>query len=123
MKFDEQVNNYENIISTLKQEQAETRKKIKALHQKAMPSGGLNQDEENGAMSDWATEVKRLGQLERKKKKAEKQLAKADKQMTKYEKCLSKTEQKHQETMKNIKFLSKYYRCDDDSVMSWESRV
>ena len=57
-------------------------------------------------MSDWSKEVKKLGQLERKKKKAEKQLAKADKEMTKLEKSLSKTEQKHQETLKNINFLS-----------------
>ncbi len=118
IKFDEQITDYEDIIFTLEEEQVETRKAIKALHQKAMLSGGSNQDEENGAMSDWATEVKRLGQLERKKKKAEKQLAKADKQMTKLEKTLSKTEQKHQETKKNIKFLS-YYHCDDDSVVSW----
>ena len=122
-KCDEQITKYENIISTLEEEQVETRKKIKALHQKAMPSGGSNQDEANGSMSDCATEVKKLGQLEQKKEKAEKQLAKADKEMTKLEKILSVTEQKHQETMKNINFQSKYYRCDDDSVMSWESRV
>ena len=122
-KCDEQITKYENIISTLEEEQVETRKKIKALHQKAMPSGGSNQDEANGSMSDCATEVKKLGQLEQKKEKAEKQLAKADKEMTKLEKTLSKTEQKHQETKKNINFQSKYYHCDDDSVMSWESRV